>query len=349
MALEPKDVLAQDKRQAALFAERAGLARLKRVLKLAADELTHRLAAAPVLRGGDEAAAGSFTMVRRRVVLEQVNHVTRQLSHGMRSAILGTAGDAVDQQAAVIAKYMRSAEQHFRGVGRSPLQLDEAGILVAAKEGAGGSLLRRIQGDPQHPGRPGVLQRYGSATVGHFEEVLAKSFVAKTPWEDVKQHLTERSPFLQGAPAHWAERIVRTEVHGAQQRAAYESVQAADEQLGDMLKILAATFDERTGSDSYAIHGQIRRPAEAFESWFGLYQHPPNRPNDREVVVPHRMSWPLPPYLAWKTDGEVAARWRREGHKTKVPPRPKMTTVPLEQIGASAQDRNPGSGPAKRR
>lgn len=90
-------------------------------------------------------------------------------------------------------------------------------------------------------------------------------------------------------------------------------------------------------SDSYAVHGQIRKPEEAFQSWFGFYQHPPNRPNDREVVVPHRMSWPIPPYLAWKTDAQVIARWHYDGRKGHPPPRPKMTTVPLEQFGKQAE------------
>lgn len=80
-------------------------------------------------------------------------------------------------------------------------------------------------------------------------------------------------------------------------------------------------------SDSYAVHGQIRRPEQAFQAWTGLYQHPPNRPNDREIVVPHRLSWDWPPYLLWKTNEQVEARWRAEGRKAPVPPRPKMTTV----------------------
>jgi hypothetical protein len=98
-------------------------------------------------------------------------------------------------------------------------------------------------------------------------------------------------------------------------------------------KILCATFDSRTGSDSFAVHGQIRRPDEAFAWWEGLYQHPPNRPNDREIVLSHRTSWPIPAELAWRSDSEVAARWALEGRKGAPPPRPKMTTVPLDRFG----------------
>lgn len=120
---------------------------------------------------------------------------------------------------------------------------------------------------------------------------------------------------------------------GAYNRAGWEANREADDQLGDMVKILSATFDDRTGSDSFAVHGQIRRPDEAFESWFGLYQHPPNRPNDREIVVPHRISWPIPEYLKWRADDEIKARWTREKRKGPPPERPKMTTIEIDQFG----------------
>jgi hypothetical protein len=120
---------------------------------------------------------------------------------------------------------------------------------------------------------------------------------------------------------------------GAYNRAGWESIRSADDDLGDMVKILCASFDDRTGWDSYQVHGQIRLPDEAFEWAGGIFQHPPNRPNDREVVVPHRKSWAIPPELAWRGDGEVMAAWRRDRRKGAPPGRPEMTTVPLSEFG----------------
>jgi hypothetical protein len=159
-------------------------------------------------------------------------------------------------------------------------------------------------------------------------------FVGKQPWDVARQALIDESPFLQAAPGYWAERIIRTETMGASNRASWEAINQAQEDVGGMVKILAATFDDRTGSDSFAVHGQIRRPAEAFESWYGLYGYPPNRPNDREIVIPHNLRWPIPGYLKWKSDGIVAARWASEGRKTSMPARPLMTTVPLNQFAS---------------
>jgi len=181
----------------------------------------------------------------------------------------------------------------------------------------------------------GVLTRYSSAVIEEFEGVLRRGMLTGKPWGDVRDELTSKSPFLQGSPKFWAERIVRTETMGAYNRAGWESIRAADDELGDMVKILSATFDDRTGWDSYQVHGQIRRVDEAFAWKGGLYQSPPNRPNDREVVVPHRVSWPIPAELAWRSDGEVAAAWKRDRRKGGPPPRPLMTTIPLALFGRS--------------
>jgi hypothetical protein len=179
----------------------------------------------------------------------------------------------------------------------------------------------------------GVLSRYSLETIGQLEGIIQRGMLTGEPWGDVRTKLIDQSPFLRGAPRYWAERIIRTETMGAFNRAGWEGIRAADDELGDMVKILAATFDDRTGWDSYQLHGQIRRPDEAFEWSGGFYQHPPNRPNDREVVLPHRLSWGIPPELAWRSDGEVFAAWKREKRRGGPPARPTMTTVPLDAFG----------------
>jgi hypothetical protein len=115
---------------------------------------------------------------------------------------------------------------------------------------------------------------------------------------------------------------------GAYNKSNHEAIKESARQLPDMLQILSATFDDRTGADSYAVHGQVRRVGEPFDSWYGQYEHPPNRPNDRDVITPHRARWPLPEYLRQKTDDEVEERWAELGNKREVPERPQMSTVP---------------------
>jgi hypothetical protein len=124
---------------------------------------------------------------------------------------------------------------------------------------------------------------------------------------------------------------------GAYGRSAQSAVEEADAQLGDMAKIWCETFDDRTAADSYACHGQVRLPEEEFETWYGAVMCPPMRPNDRAILIPHRIAWPIPAHLKQKSDAEVLAAWKRQGGKGAPPERPAMTTIPLQRFGAPPQ------------
>lgn len=127
---------------------------------------------------------------------------------------------------------------------------------------------------------------------------------------------------------------------GAANRSALDAIKAVDEEddLGGFAKILSASFDDRTGWDSYMVHGQIRRPEEPF-AWADAkghveeYMAPPNRPNDREIVVPHALRWPIPEALRWLPASEYRRVFVEQvGKKRKPPARPKMTTIPLDRF-----------------
>jgi hypothetical protein len=335
---DPREALAETHRGARALVAKVGGERTQQVLRRAQKELEWRIRAVSGMGGAGE---GSFTAVQLRATLAHVREATKVVQRGIRDSLLDAGQAAAEQAGAHTVRYLTEAEKRFTGIAR-PLPLDEAAIIDEAASGARATNQRRhgSSGEPvagadePHPAKQGILERYGLETVGHFESILQKSYVARTPWEDVKDELVERSPFLQGAPRYWAERIARVEVMNVYNRAGWESVREANSQLGDMVKILSATFDERTAADSFAVHGQIRRPDEAFQTWQGYVQHPPSRPNDREVVVPHRIAWPLPSYLAWKSNAEIATRWRvHDGRKGRPPPRPKMTTVAIDLFG----------------
>lgn len=329
MSLDPVvATLGQNRADALRLAQAAGSRDTRRLLQRAERELKARLHAAEGLSG---AGRGSFTATQLRSSLAQVHAVLVPLTRGMRSTILDHGKAAAQEAGAGTVKYLRDADKAFTGVSEA-LPIREVSVLSEAVSGAEASLLRRLAVTDQDPG---VLGRYGVNTIALMERELQIALVTKKPWEDVRAGLIAKSPFLQGQPAYWAERIVRTETMGAYNRAGWEAIREADAQLGDMVKILSAHFDDRTGSDSYAVHGQIRRPEQAFEWWDGLYQHPPNRPNDREVVVPHRVTWPIPPALRWRTDDQIAARWAHERRRGAPPDRPTMTTIPLSRFGRS--------------
>ncbi len=336
----PRDILMQNRQDALSLVSHAGATRTKIVLERAERELVARLATLRM-------TGSSFTSENMKSALVQVREVLRGLQTGMTDVLVDGAGDAAARAAQGALDYLGRADQQFRGVGTQPLALDEASVFEQAKVGARASVLRRLasSGDPRqqgapkdiHPAKIGILDRYGMNTIGLFEQDLQAGVLGRKSWGEVKGNLIGNSTFLQGKPAFWAERIVRTEMMGAYNRAGWEANREADDQLGDMVKILSATFDDRTGSDSFAVHGQIRAVDEAFMSWFGLYQHPPNRPNDREIVVPHRKSWP------------IKARWTKEKRKGPPPERPLMTTIDIGEFGRVRPPKVKGEGEAPER
>jgi hypothetical protein len=335
---DPMKVLRVDRRQAIKLASQQGVSQTVAMLRKAQSDLNKRLKKAESLRGP---GADSFTAAQLQTTLRQIRLVLLELQGGMRSLIVDHGQRTAEHAAQSTLKFIKTADKKFTGVNQR-LAIREASVMSRAVSGAKSSILHRLEGDKKRG--PGILTRYGDTVVKRFEERLQQRFVTKKPWDDVRKELIDDSPFLQKpdwpgqppSPKAWAERIVRTEVMNAHGFAQFEGIRAVNKAVGGgMLKILVATFDDRTGADSYAVHGQIRRPEEAFEDWYSSYQHPPNRPNDRETVVPHHMDWPIPDELEWVSDEEVSARWSELGRKGEPPMRPEMTTVPLEKIGQS--------------
>lgn len=325
---KPLDLLNANRVAALKHAGKAGVSSLTRLLADAQQDLEDRLKRL----GGDEGEG--FTVVQMRTALAQIKQLSRDIKKGLGTTVLEATKVAAVGAATGTVKYVQEADKQYRGLSERGLALNPAMVFDRAVSGAQSSILNRILSDPQHPDRPGVLDRYGAAVVQQFERTLAKRLVTGKPWGEVRKELTSESSFLQGAPLYWAERILRTESMYAHNRAGLEAMASIDEQSGGgAVKILCATFDHRTSADSFAVHGQIRRLSEPFDWWGGKYMNPPNRPNDREVVIPHRIEWPLPPELEPKSDAEVAARWALEKRKGAVPPRPNMSTVDRSLFG----------------
>lgn len=81
-----------------------------------------------------------------------------------------------------------------------------------------------------------------------------------------------------------AERIVRTEASFATHRRMLEDLKREGGRR--WWKQLVTLFDSRTGDDSKVIHGQRRRLTRPFKRSTGeLFDHPPDRPNDRGTMI----------------------------------------------------------------
>lgn len=313
--------LESTRRQAMVAMQRMGSARLAAMLARAAKVAKRNL----------PPSNGTFTSVTKRQAMMQLSIVTKDLQKAVDAIVRGTAHKAATAASQSQLEFLGKAESMFRGSTGIGPRVEDAVQLDTAVAGADASVLRRVSTDPNYRGekaKQGVMDRYGASTMQRFEEVIQESMLSGEDWASARMRLTDESMWLESHPRFWAERIIRTETMAAYNRAGHEVMRQAEDAVGKCVRILCAHFDDRTGWDSYQVHGQVRRMEEPFEDGEGrLYMVPPNRPNDREIVILHAVEWPLPEELLPKSDEEVLAAWMRQRKKGVPPPRPKMSTV----------------------
>jgi hypothetical protein len=142
---------------------------------------------------------------------------------------------------------------------------------------------------------------WGPTTVARIQEGLAKSLVQGETVDEAVSRVSGASGLYEGE--RWrAERVVRTEMSYSYGVAKQVSMGNLAQQVPHMKKRLVATHDNRTGQDSIDLDGQTVAVEQPFvwavkDSKGRLtgkivhYMQPPNRPNDREVVIPWMDGW----------------------------------------------------------
>lgn len=149
---------------------------------------------------------------------------------------------------------------------------------------------------------PVSVRTYGTGLIQRIQGELALGIATETPWANLVRNIAGQYGILaqdyygmNSAESHRqsrAERIVRTELSWAYNRAHHANLEAANQADPGYQKTLWSTFDDRTGNDSKFVHKQVRELDELFRDNKGReYAHPPNRPNDREVEIPTREEW----------------------------------------------------------
>lgn len=186
-----------------------------------------------------------------------------------------------DVAAVIVLAHRQGARRGRQSLAEQLAIWDAEGLLpIAIRVEPAGALLD-----------PGLLElhetsveAYGGEKIAKMRMTLARGQLANETVVQTAERLKDDVSILD-----WqAERIVRTEHSFAlhrRQRLDLKEIfgPEADKEFG---KQLIAVFDDRTGDDSKYVHLQVRRLDEEFEDNEGRhYQHPPNRPNDRETVV----------------------------------------------------------------
>src|SRR5262245_51750415 len=234
-----------------------------------------------------------FTPERMRATMEQVELAEQVANLRMRGLLETQTKAAVETAMDQSTSYLRASERAYAGV-TVPLSLERAMLFDAEVEGVQASLLRQHETS---------VARYGLRSISKFEEVMQEGIVQQLGTDEVVSRMVDADAYFE-AREYWAERIVRTELLSSYGRSSLRAIQVTrDRDWPDLRKVLVGTFDNRTGRDTYAVDGQVRRPEEPFVWRAGPgfvprnqppFMNTPKRPMCRCLTVAWRSKWPPP-------------------------------------------------------
>ena len=299
--VEYQRTLAEHRARLNRLLDRRGLAPMKRLYDDAAASMEKRL------RQTIGRLPGSFTEHQQRLVLGQLKQgqalISRRLAGELGDLTLEVQKESLRGLTAGLTKL----ERNFTGA-EITLPVEEAARFAGVIDQRRTSLLKMHRES---------MGRYGARAITDMENALSTSLVmGETPGDAI----TRIQEVMDG---EWwqAERIVRTESAWAYNATTRDGLEDAAEELLDLrmqwneqVDESGSPLDDRVGLDSLAMHGQVTDVDGEFvmppktpsgeavseglvgESW----AFPPNRPNDRAIVVPWRKEWGVP---GWEFKG----------------------------------------------
>lgn len=235
-------------------------------------ELVDRLSSLP---------RGSFTAQHVRGVLAQVQGAIGALNNRLQTGIVSGAYQAAFQGISDLTKEINVFDKKFTGAV-TPINLHAA--LLA------------------HDTSQFLVTRYKTNLDAYSSEIyrqVSNGIFSATIGEITTDEIVGRvSNFFNGE--EWKlHRLVRTELHGVYNRGKFAGMEqlANDGVIDDLKKTLIHPMDNRTGEDS-KLAARLALVAEMDQpfvyNWKGVervFMVPPDRPNDRSVMVPYRDAW----------------------------------------------------------
>lgn len=228
----------------------------------------------------DRVRAGSFTEQHLRGVLAQVQGaieaMNSRLAGDTKEGALEAANAGIDDLVSEIKKF----NQKFTGAV-TPINLNAA--LLA--QDTANFLVTKYQTN---------LDAYGNGLMNQISNGLFSAALGESSYAEVVGNIGN---FFMAE--EWKlHRIVRTELHNIYNIGKLNGMtELAGDQIPDLMKTLMHKMDSRTGNDSvYAAQKHLVAAInEPFVYvWKGKrreFMAPPDRPNDRAILVPYRAEW----------------------------------------------------------
>lgn len=280
------------RRQLFGLTEIRGVQKLRPSYERARADLERKLKA--LVRAGKGDTFGAHHM---RIVLAQVAAAVHEVRTGIVDRLEDTGRTAADLAPRHLVQAVEVLQDNFRGV-TPVLQPRQAAVFQAAYPDVAPSLLDRYRASSE---------LYGAPVVKAVRDQMTQSILQGEGVDDAVDRVAGTSGIFDGE--RWrAERIVRTESAYSYGVAKQVGMEELRKDVPRLQKRLVATLDERTGRDSIDLNGQTVDVDKPFlwvvKNSHGVptgkvvhYMQPPNRPNDREIVIPWEASWPASPVL----------------------------------------------------
>lgn len=223
---------------------------------------------------------GTFSEAQLRQALLQTESIIRELDAKLSKQIRFGFEIAEESGIEDMAREVNAFEKEFNGITSAvPVEL-----IVATTERKN-FLLNQFQAS---------INAYTRQTRDNIQRALSESLIAKDPFNRVVDRVAANM-----IVDEWKVlRIVRTELHQVYNISKMSSLSNIKDQiLPDLKKTMFHPMDSRTGDDSKAMDSRelivdIDKPFRfTFKGKKFVFFAPPNRPNDRAILIPYRKSY----------------------------------------------------------
>lgn len=244
----------------------------------------------------------TFRAHHLRAVLAQVADAARGFEGDLEQHLRRTGSMATVLAPRHVLGTVSRMEEHF-GRPTPIVQAAQAAVVAGVDRRVSPSLLGKFSTSVKSYGRDAILNIQGH---------LSRSIVQGESVDEAVDRVTGATGLFERQ--RWrADRIVRTEMSYSYGVAAQASMEELRRPVPKLMKRLVATHDDREGDDSKQLDGQTV-PVEKPFVWVvkngrGVptgkvvkYMQPPNRPNDRECVIPWMEGWAVPTELGAPVD-----------------------------------------------
>lgn len=228
----------------------------------------------------DRLPGDRFTAQQLRGVLVQVDGAISAMNESLKKGMVNQSKIMAERGVQDQLEEIRAFSQEFEGAV-VPINLDAQ--LIA--EDVSNFLINRYQAS---------LDAYSEDVRSNLVQVLTNESLMETPYSTV---IKKMGMFFQGE--EWKlHRIARTELHNIYSQGKLTGMTEVRENiLPDLQKTLIHPMDARTADDSKLVARldlivDLDKPFRY--RWKGkdrVFMAPPDRPNDRSILVPYRHSW----------------------------------------------------------